>query len=94
MTVIEFSNKHYQAFEDVCEKLDIRVKGCGHYEHVAKNYGIKGHTIRSRLEKDAGGASKAMFENLACRIPELTLGELFLVLKENKRKDVILAFSG
>ena len=92
MKLAEFSDQFYIAFDTVCQMLDTGHKGCGNYEQVAKHYGIKSYTIKSRLEKHEGGPSKGLFEYLRSEHPDLTLGQFFIVLEGIKRKDVVAAF--
>ena len=79
-------------FDDVCDRLDTRCKGCGNYYHVAKSCGIQHHTIKARFEKHDEGPSAALFEYLSATQPKMTVEEFILVLKRKRinRKDVIL----
>ena len=86
----EFANKCFEAFDKVCERLDIK-RGRGHYENVAKHFRVADTTITSRFEKHPGGPSKALFEWLAGEKPELTVNDFAAVLmsKGIMRKDVV-----
>lgn len=79
-------------FSEVCDQLDMEVKGCGNYYHVLRSFGVKHQRIKSRFEKSTGGPSAALFEYLKATKPALTVKEFIQVLQRKKidRGDIVL----
>ena len=75
--------------ERICQRLDTRIRGAGHYEVVAKYFGFNIYDIRSSFEKSVGGPSGAMIDAIIARQPELTVEEFARVVEQKaRRKDV------
>ena len=73
----------------ICQRLDTRIRGAGHYEVIAKYFGFKIFDIRSSFEKSVGGPSRAMIEAIVVRHPKLTVEEFARVVEQKAcRKDV------
>lgn len=80
-------------YDDICERLDAKYRGCGDYYKVARHYGVEHHTIKSRFETNEAGPSAALFEVLSAKHPDLTVREFIDVLKEKHvKKDTIREF--
>ncbi|XP_015760881.1 PREDICTED: uncharacterized protein LOC107340052 [Acropora digitifera] len=74
--------------EKIFQRLDIRIKGAGHYEVIANHFGFDIFEIRSGFEKSVGGPSRAMIEAIVARHPELTIEKFARVVEEiARRKD-------
>ncbi|XP_067041712.1 uncharacterized protein [Acropora muricata] len=75
--------------EKIFQRLDIRIKGAGHYEVIANHFGFDIFEIGSGFEKSVGGPSRAMIEAIVVRHPELTVEKFARVVEEKaRRKDV------
>ncbi|XP_044176345.1 uncharacterized protein LOC114947826 isoform X5 [Acropora millepora] len=75
--------------ERICQRLDTRLRGAGHYEVVAKYFGFDIFEIRSSFDKSVGGPSRAMIEAIVVRHPKLTVEKFARVVEEKAhRKDV------
>ena len=82
-------NDASDSLDKICERLDTPTAGLGNYENVAKCYGYKISTIRSKFETSRDGPSKALILALKAEHPDVTV-ESFAeaVVKQAKRKDV------
>lgn len=78
------------ALETICTCLDTPIPLLGDYRAVAQHYGFNHYQITSRLEKEAGGPSKALIESIIATDPDLTVQEFAAVVGETtKRNDVV-----
>ena len=84
----EFADKYRLVLKEVCKLLDAQSRWCGNYEQVAKIFGVDQWSIRN-LERHERGPTECLFEYLRFKHPDLALGELFTVLKDIGREDVV-----
>lgn len=82
--------KRESDLQKICDRLDASMAGVGHYRAVAQYYGYDYYQIVSGLEKQPGGASRALIESLQAKKPELTVADFSSVVrKEANRNDVV-----
>ena len=62
--------------DEICELLDTLPPGRGNYEHVARHYGYKVSTVKSRFETSPDGPSKALILSIMAGDPDVTGWEL------------------
>ena len=75
--------------DEICEHLDAHTPGLGDYENIAKHYGYKVSTIRSRFKTSPDGPSKALILAIIRKHPDVTVESFAkVVVKQTKREDV------
>ena len=73
----------------ISKRLDTPLAGLGNYEDVAKHYGYKVFTVRSRFKTSPYGPSKALILAITAEHPHVTFESFARVLeKQARRKDV------
>ncbi|XP_044169045.1 uncharacterized protein LOC122953267 [Acropora millepora] len=82
-------NDASDTLDEICQRLDTRTPGLGNYENIAKHYGYKVSTVRSRFETSPDGASKALILAIIAEHPGVTVASLAkVVVKQTRREDV------
>ena len=77
--------------DEICQCLDTPTAGLGNYENIAKHYGYKVSTIRSRFKASPDGPSKALILAMICEHPRVTVENFARVVeKKAKRKNVAI----
>ncbi|XP_044169022.1 uncharacterized protein LOC114974232 [Acropora millepora] len=75
---------------EICQRLDTRTAGLGDYENIAKYYGYKVSTVRSRFETSPNGPSKALILAIIAEHPDVTVESFAeVVVKQTRREDVV-----
>ena len=75
--------------DQICEHLDAHAPGLGDYEHIAKHYGYKDSTIRSRFKASPDGPSKALISSIIAKHPDVTVESFAeVVVHRTQREDV------
>ena len=75
--------------DEICELLDTLPPGRGNYEHVARHYGYKVSTVKSRFETSPDGPSKALILSIMAGDPDVTVESFAKVVVEQAgREDV------
>lgn len=76
--------------ERVCNSLDTKMPGVGHYYNVCLHYEVNSYQVSAIFEKHNGGPSKALLEHLAASKENLTVSEFAGVVRETaNRGDVV-----
>ena len=82
-------NDASDTLDEICQRLDTRTAGLGYYENIAKHYGYKVSTVRSRFETSPDGASKALILALIAEHPDVAVESFAkVVVKQTRREDV------
>ena len=82
-------NDASDSMDEICHRLDTRTAGLGSYEDIAKHYGYKVSTVRSRFETSPDGPSKALILAIIAKHPDVTVESFAkVVVKQTRRKDV------
>ena len=77
------------SLDKICDHLDAPTAGLGNYENVAKHYGYKVPTVRSRFKTSPDGPSKALILAIIAEHPDVTVDSFArVVVKQAKREDV------
>ena len=77
------------SLDKICEDLDTPTAGLGNYENVAKHYGYKVSTVRSRFKTSPDGPSKALILAIIAEHPDVTVESFAsVVVKQARREDV------
>ena len=83
-------NDASDTLDEICQRLDTRTAGLGDYENVAKYYGYKVSTVRSRFETSPNGPSKALILAIIAEHPDVTVESFAkVVVKQTRREDVV-----
>ena len=79
------------SLDEICESLDTDTPGLGDYENIAKHYGFKVSTVRSRFKRSRDGPSKALILAIRAKHPHVTVESFAkVVVKQTKRENVAI----
>ena len=82
-------NDPSDSLDEICQHLDTPTPGLGNYENIAKHYGYKFSTVRSRFKTSPDGPSKALILAIIAKHPDVTVENFAeVVAMKASRKDV------
>ena len=88
-TLEDLVNDPSDSLDEICQRLDTPTAGLGNYENIAKHYGHKFSTVRSRFITSPDGPSKALILAIIAEHPGVTVESFAkVVVKKTRREDV------
>ena len=77
------------SLDEICQRLDTPTPGLGNYENIAKHYGYKFSTVRSRFKTSPDGPSKALILAIIDEHPDVTVESFAKVVVKQARRNYV-----